>query len=972
MPRPGRPAAERNWRRQGPLLPTLAILAVLILAIVLGAQFWTELLWFDSVGFETVFATEISTKIILFVLGAAITGLAVASSLIIGYRDRPIYAPVTVEQQNLDRYREMLDPLRRLASIAVPALLGLFAGSAAAGQWQTFLLWRNRVPFGTRDAQFHLDVGFFVFTLPWLDFLVGFATMTLVLAAIAAAVTHYVYGGLQLQGRTGSTTSAARIHLSILLAALVLVRAVSYWLSRYSLATQDSKLITGVTYTGDHAVLPTKAVLAVACLITAGLFVATIWSKSWRLPIIGTAGLLVVAVLLGGIYPALVQSLKVNPSEKQLEQKYIQRNIEATRSAYSIAAVKPQTYDAETTATQGQLQADAETIPGIRLVDPAVVSPTFQQTQAIKSYYQFPDTLDVDRYVVGSKLSDTVIAARELQLDGVPPAQRNWLNDHTYYTHGYGVVAAYGNRRDNDGLPVFYESKIPAQGSLGTFEPRIYFGEESPDYSIVGGPAKSQPLELDYPDSTSGGQKNTMYTGKGGVAIGGFARRLAYAIKYRELKFMLSDRVNSDSRLLDTRKPLDRVGNVAPWLTLDGNPYPAVVDGRIKWIVDGYTTTAQYPYSKVQSISDSTSDSLTERSTSVEALQSGHVNYIRNSVKATVDAYDGSVHLYAWDDQDPLLRAWAKAFRNTVEPMSHISGALMSHLRYPEDLFKVQRAVLARYHVADAGGFYGGQDYWRVSPDPENNLLLQPPYYLSIAMPGQTSPDFSLTTSFIPNGSRQQLSGYLAADSNAGSTAGVRSPGYGVLRLLELPTKTAVLGPAQVQNNINSRNVPSPQFSLTLAQFLEQNKTSTVRGNLLTLPVGNGLLYVEPIYLRNPSGSSSYPLATIVVAAFGQKLAWSDTLGGALDGLFGGNSGVNAGGTGSSGSGSTGSGSTGSGSTGSGSATTGALGDALRQAQKALTDSQAALAKGDFAAYGKAQQQLKDAIAKAVAAQPKK
>ncbi len=963
----------RGWRQRGPLLPTLAILVVLVLAIVLGAQFWTELLWFDSVGFESVFATEVSTKIILFVLGAAVTGLAVASSLVIGYRTRPVYAPVTVEQQNLDRYREMLDPLRRLATIAVPAVLALFAGSDAGSEWQTFLLWRNRVPFGTRDAQFHLDVGFFVFTLPWLDFLVGFTTMIIVLSTLAAAVTHYVYGGLQLQGRSGSTTRAALIHLSVLLAALALIRAVAYWLSRYSLATEDSRRITGVTYTGDQAVLPAKAILAIACVITAGLFIATIWSRSWRLPLIGTAGLLVVAVLVGGIYPALVQSLKVNPSEKALEQKYIQRNIDATRAAYQIAGVKPQTYDAQTTVSQGQLQSDAETIPGIRLVDPAVVSPTFQQTQAIKSYYQFPDALDVDRYTVGKTLRDTVIAAREMDLAGVPAAQRNWLNDHTYYTHGYGVVAAFGNERDSDGLPVFYESRIPSQGQLGTFEPRIYFGEQSPDYSIVGGPARSQPLELDYPDSTSGGQRMTSYTGRGGVAIGSLARRIAYAIKYRELKLMLSDRVNADSRLLDDRTPRERIAKVAPWLTLDGNPYPAVIDGRIKWIVDGYTTTSQYPYSKLQAIADATSDSLTQRSTSVASLRSAQVNYIRNSVKATVDAYDGSVHLYAWDSQDPMLRAWSTAFAGTVEPMSHMSAALMSHVRYPEDLFKVQRAVLAKYHVTDAGGFYGGQDYWRVAPDPNHQGAVQPPYYLSIAMPGQPAPAFSLTTSYIPNGDRQQLSGYLAADSNAGSTAGVRRPEYGTLRLLELPTKTAVLGPAQVQNNIETRNVPSPQFSLTLAQFLVQNKAEIIRGNLLTLPVGNGLLYVEPIYLRASSGSSSYPLATIVVAAFGQKLAWSDTLNGALDGLFGGNSGVNAGDAGVAGStppGTPGTGTTGSGSTGP--AATGALADALRQAQKALTDSQAALSKGDFAAYGKAQQQLKDAIAKAVAAQPKK
>jgi uncharacterized membrane protein (UPF0182 family) len=305
----------------------------------------------------------------------------------------------------------------------------------------------------------------------------------------------------------------------------------------------------------------------------------------------------------------------------------------------------------------------------------------------VKSYYGFPDSLDVDRYSLDGKLYDTVIAVRELDLEGVPANQRNWINDHTVYTHGFGVVAAYGNRRGEDGQPVFYEQNIPPVGKLGNFEPRIYFGEKSPEYSIVGGATGSRPREFDYPDSSSAGQSNNMYAGDGGVRLGSFARKAAYAIKYRELKFLLSDAVNDQSRLLYNRQPLDRVKKVAPWLTLDGNPYPAVVGGRIQWIVDGYTTSADYPYSRLQDIDNATSDSVTETSSAVRAISTGQVNYIRNSVKATVDAFDGTVRLYTWDAQDPVLKAWSKAFHGTVRPMSEISGDLMSHLRYPEDLF---------------------------------------------------------------------------------------------------------------------------------------------------------------------------------------------------------------------------------------------------------------------------------------------
>src|SRR6185436_1429863 len=440
-------------------------------------------------------------------------------------------------------------------------------------------------------------------------------------------------------------------------------------------------------------------------------------------------------------YPAMVQSFKVKPSEKSLEAPFIDRNIKATRAAYGLAATQVIDYKASTTATQGALRNDTATIPGIRLVDPSVVSPTFKQLQAVKNYYQFPDALDVDRYTLAGKVEDTVVAVRELELAGLPVDQRNWVNDHTVYTHGFGLVAAHGNR-SFDGQPVFYQKNIPPVGPLSPFEPRIYFGERSPDYSIVGGPANGPKKELDYPDDSLTGQQNTTYTGKGGVDIGDLARKTAYAIKYRELKLLLSDTVNSSSRLLDHRTPRERVARVAPWLTLDGNSYPAVVDGRVQWIIDGYTTSANYPYSRLQQIDSATADSVTERTTSVQALAAAQVNYMRNSVKATVDAFDGSVKLYTWDNQDPMLKAWSKAFSGTVRPMSQISGDLMAHLRYPEDLFKVQRSLMAKYHVTDAGAFYGGADYWTVPDDPtrEQQRVDQPPYYLSVAMPGQKEP----------------------------------------------------------------------------------------------------------------------------------------------------------------------------------------------------------------------------------------
>lgn len=960
--------------KRGPMGTTLAILAVLAIVALIGSGILTDLWWFDSVGFHGVFVTQLGTRVFLFIAAFILTAGAVAASLVTAYRTRPLRIAPSPSAQVLDQYRQVLDPLRRLATIAIPTVLGLLAGAAAMGAWRTFLLWRNAVPFGTKDPQFGLDVGFFVFTLPWLRFLVSFFTVILLLALIAAAFTHYVYGGLQLPGR-GTTTRAAFIQIATVASLLALVRAAAYWLDRYSLTTHESKLITGINYTDANAVLPVKAILAVATVMCAGFFVAAIWTRSWRLPLIGVGLLTVLSVVAGGLYPAAVQSLKVRPSEKSLEAKYIQRNIDATRTAFGIDGIEKTPYAATTDAAPGQLREDAETIPGIRLVDPNVVSPTFRQFEGLRQYYAFPDILDVDRYAVEGKKSDSIVAVRELNLAGVPEGQRNWLNDHTVYTHGFGFIGAYGNKRTSEGDPQFFSSGFSTKGPLGAdYEPRIYFGEQSPSYSIVGAPAGAKPREFDYPDDKGeGGQANNTYDGKGGVKIGSFLRKIAYAVKYREPKFLLSDAVNSDSRILDHRMPRERVERVAPWLTVDGNAYPAVIDGRVKWIVDGYTTTSRYPNSKLTDLGEATTDSVTTNSR-VVVTAAGQVNYIRNSVKATVDAADGSVKLYAWDTSDPILKAWSHAFPDSVSPLSEMSSQLMSHVRYPQDLFKVQRQLLASYHVTDANSFYGGGDFWQIPKDPTHPTATQdlPVYYQSLAMPDQKAPAFSLTTTFIPSGTgREILRGFLAVDSDAGSVAGKPAGTYGSMRLLELPRNSAVDGPGQVQNQIevSTARSQSPTEPLNLSQFIAQNRQSGKQltyGNLLTLPVGEGLLYVQPMYVQASREGGSFPQNKATVAVFGKKIAWGETLDQALDGLFGGNSGASAGDSGSV-PGVT------PPTTGGGTPTTtptAQLAQVIRDIEAANAAGQAALKKGDFAAYGAAQKDLQDAIARATALEP--
>jgi uncharacterized membrane protein (UPF0182 family) len=948
------------------------VLVALLSLVGYLTTLWTEFLWYESVGFRDVLTTRLLTQLALFLVAGGVTAAIVWSGLFLAWRHRPVYAPSTPEQAALDRYRAALDPMRRLVFIAVPLVFGAFTGTAAASQWQTVLLFLNRQPFGIEDPHFGLDIGFFVFSLPFWQMVVSYATLALGLTLIGALLTHYIYGGLQLQGGPGSsrTTGPARVHLAVLLALILLVRALGYWVERYTLSMTQHTRITGMTYTDVNALLPTRGILAVAAVLAAAFFVSTIWTRTWRLPLISLAGLLVVALLLGGAYPALVQQLRVVPSEAQLEAPYIDRAIDSTLQAYGLEGAEKIDYNAETEAEPGQLRSDAATVPGIRIVDPMVVSPTFRQLQGVRNYYQFGDALDVDRYEVDGEMVDTVVAVRELNLEGVSAAQRNWVNDHTVYTHGFGVVAAYGNRRSPEGEPVFLERNIPPVGQLGDYEPRIYFGEASPDYSIVGAPEGQAPRELDYPASGNDtGEVRNTYAGTGGVELGDVVRRAAYAIKYRQIEIMLSDSVTDESRILDHRQPRDRVARVAPWLRLDGNPYPAVVDGRVLWIVDGYTVSDRYPYSQMEELGEATFDTL-QRAGNVEGIGQGQVNYIRNSVKATVDAFDGSVTLYAWDEEDPLLKAWTQIFDTSVEPMSAIDGELMSHLRYPEDLFKVQRQVLSRYHVEDAGSFFTGQDFWVVSEDPSvegENKPDMPPYYLSVAMPGQDEPTFSLTTTYIPTGSeRQNLTGYFAVDADPGDQDGERRGDYGQMRLLVLPRDSTVRGPGQFQNDINSSNASSEAFAQTLSQFLNLNRSqgSEVKiGNLLTLPVGGGLLYVEPVYVQS-EGSSSYPLQRLVVVAFGNDLAWSDTLDGALDELFGGDSGATAGDAGDEGP------SDGSAPPPEETDPEAALAQAVADIQQAYEDGQTALAAGDWDAYGAAQDRLQQAIDRAVAASP--
>jgi uncharacterized membrane protein (UPF0182 family) len=986
FPAPPRSASSGARRRRGPLAPTLLVLGGLLIVTLTLAQFWTEVLWFRQIGYVEVIRTQWIAQAVLFLLGGGIMAAAVLGNLTIAYRARPIYAPMTAEQQNLDRYRESIEPLRRLVLFGAPILLGLFAGSAAAARWQDVLLWLNRVPFGERDPQFGLDVSFFVFTLPITRFAVSFLMTVTFLSAVVAVVTHYLYGGIRVATPGTQVTRQARTQLATLGAVFVLLIAVSYWLDRYSMLVKTGERFDGASYTDINAVLPAKTILAGIAVVVAALFVVTAIRGDWRLPAIGVGLMVVSGIVVGGIYPYVVEQFQVEPNAQELERPYLQRNIDGTLAAFGLEDVETQNYQATTTAEPGALRADAETTASIRILDPAVVSPSFRQLQQNKQYYDFPDILAVDRYDIEGEKRDTVIAVRELDLDGHGENQRTWINDHTVFTHGFGVVAAFGNTTALDGRPAFFEGGIPNVGELEVDEPRIYFGQEmaayeKPSFSIVGAPEGTEPWELDYPDDNApNGQVNTTYEGDGGPSIGNAWNKLLFAIRFGSQQILFSDRVTAESQILFDRDPQVRVEKVAPFLTLDGRTYPAVVDGQVVWIVDGYTSSNDYPYSAREALELASTDSLTDLTVTTGAtLQEPHrLNYIRNSVKAVVNAYDGSVTLYAWDTNDPILASWMQVFPGKVRPMSEITGELMSHLRYPEDLFKVQRHLLARYHVTDAASFYSGQDFWRSPNDPTSpRSLAQPPYYLTLEMPSQDEPTFSLTSTYIPGGEtgRNVLTGFLAVDAEAGSTAGQPREGYGQLRVLQLRRDITVPGPGQVQNNFNSD--PTVSQSLNL---LRQGDSDVVNGNLLTLPMGGGLLYVQPVYVQSSTGTR-FPLLQKVLVAFGDEIGFGDTLNEALDQVFGGDSGAEAGdadqppeetpGDGAAEEPGTGEGD-GAGA-GDGGAVDGAvqarLEAALQAARDALEDSSQALSAGDWQAYGEAQERLAAAVEEALRAQ---
>jgi uncharacterized membrane protein (UPF0182 family) len=880
-----RPTALARWPRH--LIPAVITVIAVIVAVFVIAGVWTDLLWFRSVGHTQTFAVTYGTKWALFLAAAAFMMAVVGFNAWLAHRLRPADGAAGLGRRDPgqqgpgqqapgpEAYRLVVDPHRRLVLAVLLGLIGLVSGLGAAGSWRTWLLFANRTSFGRKDPQFHMDISFFVFDYPFIRLVLSYLFAAVLLSVVVTAAVHYLYGGLRPQLRGERATAGARAQLFVLVGAFVLLKAVAYWMDRYAIDFSGRGAVqTGASYTDVNAILPAKTVLAVIALICGVLFLLGAARRGAVLPGIGFGLLVLSAILLGGVYPAVIQQFVVKPNELAKESPFLTKEITSTRAAYGVGGTRVIRYSAVSTQSSAQLAGAAAAVPDLRLADPGVVSPAFQQLQQVKSYYHFPPVLSIDRYrVPGSSLPvDMIVGVRSMS--GPPAGQSNWVNTHLVYTHGYGLVAAAAGSSQPNGNPSFTESDIPPSGVLGSFQPRIYFGGQQTSYVIVGG---RQQHELDYPNESSGGQQDSTYHGTGGVPVGSALSRLLYAVKFRELNILLSSAIDSRSRILYVRDPLARVAKVAPFLSLDGDSYPIVANHQVYWVVDGYTTTDDYPYSARLGLQQATADTYAPHG----AVDSSdpQVNYIRNSVKALVNAYTGQVTLYRWGGADPILAAWEKAFPGLIKPEAAIPAAVRPHLRYPQALFSLQREILTQFHETNAPAFYAGQDFWSVPTDPatgSRGKLGQPPYYLTMTMPGQSAPEFSLVTSLTQRG-RPNMAAFLAVNSNP------LSSGYGKLEILQLPQDTGIVGPQQASSIFEQ----DPAASIELTQ-LRKGGSKVTLGNLITLPLGGGLLYTQPVYVSSDSGGSgAYPALKRVFAYFNGQVGYAPTLQGALAQVFG-------------------------------------------------------------------------------------
>ena len=878
MSRVGYLSRQRRW----PFYVAGVVIALLIL-FTISSGFVVNLLWYREVHLSQVFWSVLRTKLLLGFLFGILFFAGLFVNLWMVRKITPDTRVLTPDQEVIEHIRQLADPYLRLLIPAVCAVLAIIVGLAASKEWQTFLLWRNSsgVSFGTPEPLFHKDPAFYIFTLPWWKFVQGWVFSTLVGITFLTILAHILWGGIRPQAPRFADKVApqVRAHLSILLGLIMVAKAVGYWLGRFNLLGSPRGIVQGASYTDVHAQLPALYVLAIAALISAILFFLNARVKLWSLPVISVVLLVLVSVVVGTAIPAFVQQFSVKPQESQREQPYIQDNIAGTRAAFGLDKVQLTQQSVQPLVTAKDLAANDATVSNIRLWRPSVLEQDFQSLQRIRNYYEFND-VDVDRYTINGVPRVLMISARELSTPGIPQTGGAWQNQHLAYTHGIGVVAAQVNTSAPDGSPHFTAQNIPVVGQPTITQPRIYYGE----FRSASGAQQSVPFvvtntgtpEVDFPGATPADETTFAYDGAGGIPVGNIFQRAMFAWQYKDVNLLISGQIHSDSKILINRDLQTRVQTAAPFLTFDKDPYLAVIGGRLQWIWDAYTTTSQYPYSQSVSLNTATGG----------GISSGSVNYIRNSVKVVVDAYDGTMHYYVADPTDPIIQVWQRAFPNMFSPLSSASAELQAHFRYPENLFQIQATQFARYHVTDPTTFFRGTDAWQIPSDPTYCadpanadkgpcLKTRPtgeapkiaPYYQLLKLPGASSEQFQLVTPFTPAG-RPNMVAWMAANSDP--------TGYGTLTAFQFPSDQTVDGPSTVFAQINADPTFSQERSL-----LSQGGSNLLFGDFLVIPLGDSILYVEPVYVSSDQ-TNSVPLLKRVIVVNGNTVSVGNTLQDAL------------------------------------------------------------------------------------------
>ncbi|MET0894257.1 MAG: UPF0182 family protein [Acidimicrobiia bacterium] len=881
---------RRRFHLRGWLI-ALAVIVVLVLLSLRGlAGFYTDFLWFDSLGQGNTWSSLLAAKVAPALVFTVVFFAIMYANLVIADRLAPKYRSMGPEDELIARYQSATGRFSGRIRIGVAVFFALVAGIGVSSQWKQWVLFTNATDFGVKDPQFNMDVGFYVFKLPFLEFITQWLFAGLVIVLIVTAVEHYMNGGIRFQSPFQRVTPQVKAHLSVILAVMALVKTAQYWLGRYELTLSSRGVVEGAGYTDVNAELPALNMLVVISIFAAALFIWNIWRRGWVLPILAVGLWAFVSVVIGTIYPAAIQQFKVGPNEYQTEAKYIDRNIRATRVAFGLDKVEPEPFNFTSFADVSSPEeivgdTNAATIENARLWDPDVIAATYNQLQKIQTYYQIGD-VDVDRYLINNEIRQVLVTARNLNSADLP--SQSFVNRHIVYTHGYGVVASPSNQVEQSGTPSYYLRDVPVETVPNAIAldkgpaSEIYFGEGLSSYVLVDAEQK----EFNY--QTEGKRDQfTRYKGADGVMLSNFVRRAAFALRFGSIDPLISGQVTPKTRVLMERDIRARVEKLAPFLRLDADPYPVVLGDKTVWMMDGYTASDMYPYSQ---------------STGGEGALTTSVNYVRNSVKVAVDAYQGTVKFYVFDEKDPIIRAWRGAFPDLFTDKSEMPEELVEHLRYPEDLFKMQSDMYGRYHVTESRRFYDGSGKWLVSPDPGSSVTgdaatfvetggasasNEPqaatstgrrvdPYYLYLKLPGDEKESFIALEPFVPvssGNSINRLSSFLTAKSDPGS--------YGKLQSFVMPNGSNVFGPLQVDNEINRAQEITQAFT-----FLNQQGSTVIKGSLQLIPVGNSIIYVRPIYVRS-SGSSGFPqFQFVAVFTQGKTAVCAPTIEAAIDRLF--------------------------------------------------------------------------------------